>query len=162
MRKSFLAALAVWVSLAVCAGCAGAPEAVNDKAAGQTGEEGTEPGGRAPGLTEEQISQVLTAFAGVSREHARETWEADRKWKQATAEFRAYWDTRRRFNKNDPALLSLAIKTHNEAKKVLNPLCSLYPHNTPLNSMDEDITRGLHSLLEAQRRSEPAGDTKSP
>lgn len=155
MRKSLFALLATAVVLGFCVGCAAAP---GTKEAGK--QDGAQ--NEAPVLTEEQIGKIVAQFAGVRREHAMDVWEANLKWEQATVEFEAYMDNLRRFGKNDMALLSAAIRTHREAKKLLEPLCTLYPHNGPLNSMDDVIKGGLNSLLETQRRSAAAGAAKSP
>jgi hypothetical protein len=43
-------------------------------------------------------------------------------------------------------LLDAAIRTHNEAKDLLTPLCKLYPHNVLLDDTDAFITQGLRAL----------------
>ena len=155
MKNHLLALLAAFVMLGLLAGCASGP---GKKQADK--QEGTEK--KAPALTEEQISKIVTQFAGISRKHAPKVWEANLKWEQATVEFEAYWLLRYKNSENNRALLSAAIKTHQEVKKLLASLCKLYPHNSPLNKMDEDATQGLNALLEARRRLAKAGAEKSP
>lgn len=150
MKRSFFAAVLISVGMCLWTGCAGTAELAENGVPGNV--EAEKPlEESADTLSEEQISRVMTEFAGISREHAEDVWKAKEKADVAMNDITAYWELRQRFGENNQALLGAAIRNSTEAKALLEPLCRLYPHNAALNSLADVVIQGLRSL-EAQKK----------
>ena len=101
--------------------------------------------------TEDEITQTITQFEGINREHAIAVWRVKRKHEEASAGYEAYWTLLQRSGENNQALLVDTLKTLKEAKELLDPVCKAYPNNQPLNSLSEAVMGDLHSL-EARKK----------
>jgi hypothetical protein len=141
MRNSLF--FAIVILLLLCMSCSSGPNAKNG---GKTvdGEATSQNEKNEP--TEEQIAKVMHDFAGIAPEHAVAVWHASEKAEDAKYEFRAFYRLSYKEKKENLALLSAAIRTHKEAKKLLEPLCKLYPHNVLLEDTDAFVTQGLRAL----------------
>ena len=148
MKNSLIAVLGVCAALALCAGCSATPD--TDKAKAEQPETKQEPEKKGPTLTEEEISQIMTKFAGVSRDDAADVLRAKRKAQQAEVEYRAYLLLLYRESENNQELLRAALRTNKEAKELLDPLCGKYPHNNALNSTANVVIQAIR-YLEAQK-----------
>ena len=146
MRNRLL--FTVVITFLLCLGCSSGPgvkdgeKPANEQAEGQ--KTGNEP-------TEEQIAKIMHDFAGIAPEHAVAVWHASEKAEDAKYEFRAFYRLPFKEKKENLTLLSAAIRTHKDAKKLLEPLCKLYPHNVLLEDTDAFVTQGLRAL-EGQKR----------
>jgi len=144
--------LVVYISLISCfvfVGCSSTQ--TSEDSSPKTEAASEEKSSEKTGLTEEQVSKMLSEFPGVSREHAQDLWTAKEKADIAQNDITAYWELRQRFGENSPSMLEAAIKSTTEAKNLLEPLCREYPHNAPLNSLADMIIQGLKSLEEQKR-----------
>jgi len=149
MRNGFAIMLVVGFSLTLCAGCASGPDINAAKTKEQPDPE-PEPGKKVGELTDAQIGRIVENFGGIDKKHAADVWRAKEAQVQAAAEFEAYLELRKRGEDNQD-LLSGAIRTHENARKLLLPLCNLYPHNSAINSMNEAVTMGLNALKERKK-----------
>jgi len=141
MRNSLI--FAIIVSILLCAGCSSGPDVKNGE---QSTGKGTESQNKENEPTEEQIAKIMHDFAGIAPEHAVDVWRASEKAEDARHEFLAFYLLPHKEKKENLVLLDAAIKTHNEAKALLEPLCKLYPHNVLLEDTDAFVTQGLRAL----------------
>lgn len=141
MRNSLFFAIAVLLLL--CVSCSSGPD-VKDGEKNADGEAESQKEKNEP--TEEQVAKIMHDFAGIAPEHAVAVWHASEKAEDAKYEFRAFYRLPYKEKKENLALLSAAIRTHKEAKKLLEPLCKLYPHNVLLEDTDAFVTQGLRAL----------------
>ncbi len=131
------------VSLFICLGCSSGPEV---KEGEKPEEKSTETGKKDNEPTEEQIAKIMHDFEGIAAEHAVDVWRASEKAEDAKYEFRAFYLLPYEEKKKNLVLLDAAIRTHMDAKKLLEPLCKLYPHNALLDDTAAFVTQGLRSL----------------
>lgn len=148
MKNCFIAALAVAGLVVLCAGCASGPEAGKSAAQGQSG---AQQEGQVVKLTQEQMSEVMREFSGISREHAAQVWQAKNAADEAADLLKAYLKLRIRGEQTTPEMFELTVKAHKGARRLIEPVCKLYPHNAALNDTANVVTQGLRCLAEQKR-----------
>ena len=146
MRKMVAAAA---LAAVLCAGCSAARK--DAASAGEQPARAQEVQKAAPGLSEDEIVRITAEFAGVAREHAADLFHAKKKAEQATVEFEAYFVLLYRTGEDNQAMLDAAVRTHREAKELIDPLRKLYPYNDAINSMAEAVVQDL-LVLEGRKK----------